>query len=929
MRLLTPCLLSLMSSVAWSAELAPRPDISMLPVTTSGIANSLIRTFDPDDWGSRQNKTYVQNYTSSQAVSSDGIIYTATTWEEGHRAAGTYRNGDCLPDHPDFGTGWGDTVAVGEKLVAYGTWDKVILIDRTPGNALDGQGGQKRREIVITTEKSAPKFSAIALDEGKGQVWVATSGDGAVRGFNFNGSPVTMQPITVPRVEGLAVDHLGTLWVMQHAQRLGQEPIAGTVFAAPAAAGHEADQATASDDKTWYQAASADSWCGIELATPTTLAGLRFTGAGEARFVGGAIEVSAVGKDGPWTEVASINQNPSGWPDTYVTLPAASPLKAVRVRGPLVALRNLTVYAQLPALPGSVQAFSADGKPLARTLVVANPTGISADAARKRLLVCEGAPDHQVLGYTGLDGKPALDPSFGSKGRFGIQGGVYAGTGATIGSVGPQRFDYLRGAGADKAGNVYVNMVGSMGLNQTRFESYDPKGERRWSIAGLSFIDGADCDPIDDTNLRSASSRYRMDFSKPAGNEWTHVATTVDAARFPGDPRLHFAGQTFGMRRIHGQPFLITTVAVNEFAFFRFNEKLGDIGIPCASFTPWHTSKPYPANQPVGYNSVIWQDRNGDGASTADEFTKDPNEGIRSLSWIDDDGNHWSLDQRSQRIQRLSVAAKLDQHGSPHWDYASADNRAYPIPAPFTDLIKTIRVGSGDGAVYLCGFTTDLPSTLGGNVPTGRLLVRYAQKDGALVEQARVVLPYDVHFGTEWIKETRDQAAAMSLAGDYVFVAYQRTMNTLVYRAKDLTLVGRIDVGFQVHTPLIDGPAEMIARKRTGANEYLLFYPMYVGNATTMVRWSPDAKTYLPAPAKLKAQDGALTWDAVPAAKGYRLERMDLTPAGWSPWQAAGDYPDAGCKDSKAPVDAAGHSWRVRALGPTPSDWSFSVFTRK
>ena len=175
---------------------------------------------------------------------------------------------------------------MGEKLVAYGTWDKVILIDRTPGNALDGQGGQKRREIVISTEKSAPKFSAIALDEAKGRVWVATAGNGAVRCFNFDGSEVAIKAITVPRAGGLALDHLGTLWVMQSARRLGQEPIAGTVFAAPAATGHEADQATATGDKTWYQAAAEDSWCGIELATPTTLAGLRFTGAGEARLPG-------------------------------------------------------------------------------------------------------------------------------------------------------------------------------------------------------------------------------------------------------------------------------------------------------------------------------------------------------------------------------------------------------------------------------------------------------------------------------------------------------------------------------------------------------------------------------------------------------------------------------------------------------------------
>jgi hypothetical protein len=473
-------------------------------------------------------------------------------------------------------------------------------------------------------------------------------------------------------------------------------------------------------------------------------------------------------------------------------------------------------------------------------------------------------------------------------------------------------------------------MVGSMGLSQTRFESYAPTGALRWRLAGLSFIDAADLDPADETSLWSTSSRYRLDYRKPAGNEWTHLASTVDGSRYPGDPRLHFAGQTGGMRRIHGKPFLVTTVALNEYAFFRFTEASGDTGIPCAVFAPWHTGRAWPAHQPVGHKGFIWQDRNGDGTFQADEYSKDPKGGVRILSWIDDDGNHWSLDQVTQTIQKLAVAPALDANGAPHWDYASAANRAYPIPAPFTNEVKTVRVGAGDGAVFVCGFTAEQPNTLGGNVPTGRVLVRYAQQDGALVEQARAVLPYDVHFGTEWVKETRDQAAAMSLAGDYVFVGYQRTMNTLVYRADTLELVGRIDLGQQVHTPLIDGPAEMIARKRTTANEYVLFYPMYVGNATAMVRWSPDATGWLPSPAKLRLKDGALTWDAVAGATGYRIERMDLSASGWGPWQAAGETTAATLTDAQAPATAAGHAWRVRALGPTaPSDWSFSVFQRK
>ena len=901
----------------------------MLPVTTGGIANSLIRTYHPDEWGSRQNMTYVQNYTSSLAVSRDGTLYTNTTWEEGHRAAGTYRAGDCLPDHADFGTGSGDTVAVGERLVAYGHWGKVILIERSPGQALDGHGGRTQREIVVSPGDKPPQISGLALDETRGRIWVATATNGQVRCFALDGAPIAIQPIMVPRVAGLAVDHTGSLWAVQSALARGQAEITGNVFAAPSAAGHGAEHATNADDKAWYQAAAADGFCGIELAQPTALVGLRFVGGGESVFTGGAIEVSAVGKDGPWTMVTTIAREPAGWPDTYVTLPSTQPLAAVRIRGPKIGVRKLALFALVAPQPGAVLPFAADGRPLPQRLPVTNPTGISSDPARQRLLVSTDRPDHQVLGFTGLDRTPVLDPAFGNQGRFGAQGGVFAGTGATIGSIGPQRFDQVRGAGSDAQGNLYVAMVGSMGLSQTRFESYDPSGALRWRLSGLSFIDAADLDPADETSLWSATNRFRMDYTKPAGDEWTHTATTVDGARFPDDARTNaFTQQVFGIRRIHGVRFLITTVAVNEFAFYRFAEKTGDLGIPCAVFAPWHTGRAWPAHQPVGNTSFIWQDRNGNGATEPDEFSKDPKGGVRTMAWIDDAGNHWS--NANNTIQCLHVAPALDQFGAPHWDFTSPDNRIYPIPAPFIDgELRALRVVDDKGPVYLCGFTKDQRNALGGNVPMGRVLVRYAQQGEALVEQARVTLPYDIHFGTEWIKETRDQAAAISVAGDYVFVGYQRTMNTVVYRADTLALVGRIDVGQQVHTPLIDGPAEMIVRKRSSTDEYLLFYPMYVGNATTLVRWKPTDTTWLPSPAKVRVAAANVAWDAVAGASGYRLERKDLIATGWGPWQSAGETTGTTLHDAKAPTDAAGHCWRVRALGATPSDWSFSAFQRK
>ena len=916
-----------------AAELTPLPDVPLLPVVTGGIANSLIRGYDPGDRDSLLNRTFVQNYTSMIAVSSDGFLYTNTSWEEGHRPAGTYRNGDCLPDHPGFGTGSGWTVAVGERVVIYCHWGKVVIIERKPGQALDGEGGKNRREIVVSPEDKPPQITGLALDEARGRIWVATGDNGRVRCFTLEGAPVEITPINVPRAGGLALDYKGALWVLQTALPVGEKAIIGTVFADAAAEGHAAEFATETSDKAWYQAAGSNGSCGMEFPQATRLAGLKFVSAGEkSSFVGGKVEVSATGKDGPWTLVADIAFEPHGWPDTYVTLPSETPLKAVRVTAPQLGLRKLAVFAQVPAEAGSVLRFAADGKPLPqRITAVANPASISSDPAHQRLLIGAGRHEHQVLGFIGLDATPALDPSFGIKGRFGIAGGVYAGSGKEIGSIGSQRFDELRGAGTDAQGNLYVAMVGSMGIGQTRFESYDPQGTLRWRISGLSFIDAADLDPTDETSLWSASSRYRLDHSKPAGSDWTHVAATVDT-RYSADARANaFTQQIFGMRRIHGQLFLVSTVAVNEFAFHRFDPaKSGDIGIPCAVFRAWHSGAAWPAHQPVGNTGWIWQDANGDGRTAANEFSKDPEVGIRSLGWVDDVGNHWSFDNRSTSIKRLTVAPKLDAFGSPQWSYANPDNKSYPLPEPFVGgSVNAVRVSDGDGPVYVCGFTKDLPNALGGNVPMGRMLVRYEQKDGALVETARATLPYDVHFGTEWVKETRDQAAAISLAGDYVFVGYQRTMNTLVYRADTLALVGRIDLGQQVHSPLIDGPAQMIARKRTSTNEYRLFYPMYVGNATTLVRWSPDATGYLAAPTALKhTGTNRLTWQASAGATGYHIERQDLGPAGWSAWQSAGETKTTAWKDAKAPK-AEGHAWRIRALGATPSDWTFSVFHRE
>ena len=83
--------------------------IPQLPVTTGWLGNTLLRGGQAD-WQDA-SQTYLQLYTSDMAVTSDGRIYCTTTWEEGGRAAGVYKDGDALAEIPSFGVDSGSSKA--------------------------------------------------------------------------------------------------------------------------------------------------------------------------------------------------------------------------------------------------------------------------------------------------------------------------------------------------------------------------------------------------------------------------------------------------------------------------------------------------------------------------------------------------------------------------------------------------------------------------------------------------------------------------------------------------------------------------------------------------------------------------------------------------------------------------------------------------
>ncbi len=309
-----------------------------------------------------------------------------------------------------------------------------------------------------------------------------------------------------------------------------------------------------------------------------------------------------------------------------------------------------------------------------------------------------------------------------------------------------------------------------------------------------------------------------------------------------------------------------------------------------------------------------------DGQFQATEFTKASDLTMLPVT-VDAAGNLWYLLEKKS----ISVldADKLDAHGVPAWNFATARHLAWPTA--FTGENGSLRriVVAPDGkALVAFGFTKDLPSVIGHNMPLGRLAVRYAIEGTALRETHRVVLPYDVKLQNA----PHDQGYVATGAGDFIFVGYEQRMTVLVYKAATLELVGHIDIGLQSQTPIFDGPPELIV-SRLGA-AYELFLPQYTGNATTVLTWKPSDKIWIPAPTHLSATrlDKAveLSWKSATNAAVWQIERRTLQPTGWSVWKKAGGVKMSltTWRDSAPPASAC--AYRLRALGPdgAASDWS-------
>lgn len=465
--------------------------------------------------------------------------------------------------------------------------------------------------------------------------------------------------------------------------------------------------------------------------------------------------------------------------------------------------------------PAKILHYSQQGKQLPEQIAdVVKPQAIAIDN-QNRLLVAENDSRQQVLIYN-IKKKPVLTGTFGSK------GGIYQGT---AGEISDLKFYGITGVGTDAAGNIYINSNG-FNYSGTDLRKFSPTGKLQWQLLGLHFVDNADTDPASDgIEVFTKQEQFVMNYNKPADQQATYKAYTINPFKYPQDPRLHTAPTSAFFRRIKGKPFMfLTDIFASFIEIYRFNPNSdGKIAIPAGMF--WGT--PEKDGKPVAVSWLpnipkegewIWGDRNGNGAFDKGEYDSLPKDyPYLGGLWVDSKGDVWKTLRTLDGIGiRHYPLQGLDRNGNPI--YTSSSLQKQKTPSIFTD-IRRIEYFPETDTMYLSGFTVDHPAVGDDATIAGSEIARFDNwSKGNRTPRWRTVIPYD----TTGKREV--STAAMSVAGDYVFAVTVKTAEVYVYKTATGAEVQKLKPGAEVkgESGWIDMPYGIRAFRRSNG-QYLVF----------------------------------------------------------------------------------------------------------
>jgi hypothetical protein len=493
--------------------------------------------------------------------------------------------------------------------------------------------------------------------------------------------------------------------------------------------------------------------------------------------------------------------------------------------------------------------YSALGQDLGHSFSLPNgglPAALCVDRAN-RLLVADQGPDENIKVYTNIDSNPTLLSTFG------VVGGVYAGSGPQIGSIGPLRFNHITGVGVDSSGNLYVS-CNATGENHAGavLECYTPNtsvqpwdGSRNWVVYGLTFEDSGDLDPATETDYYTPERHYRMNWSNPPGQEWDYVGATLDARSFPNDPRIqnHDWITQARARRIGGQLFLFCYGQhPADLCVYRFDPAThGEIAIPCGMVHTWAWNQNLWEPNAPSTTGWLWEDSNGDGQMNANEYLADSRiVNYVDYFWVDDSGNIWLMGQdptngNNTLIEKLPFSY-IDSNGVPHWDLSQLQMWSAPSGLPngdrWTAYLRLIVRGD---TLYLGGITQNVASSAG-DIPS--VLARY---DNWSSGNRTAKYAIDIRNTDETSNNYRNGATGVEVTGDYIFADYfGRPTMYQVWDAASGSLVGQMMANNSIAQHDDDCTSGLIVYKRSNG-EYDVSYPDHSAEHTLIIRWLPSS----------------------------------------------------------------------------------------
>jgi hypothetical protein len=380
----------------------------------------------------------------------------------------------------------------------------------------------------------------------------------------------------------------------------------------------------------------------------------------------------------------------------------------------------------------------------------------------------------------------------------------------------------------DRDGNLYVaqSEMGSV------LRKFSPEGKLAWELFGHFFVDVACADPsTDGDDVWGIQEHYKMDYSRPAGQEARWVGYSLDRHKYPNDPRgLTFVKQqgehgltSPQMVILGGRRFLFVggMFASNFINIFRYD---GEIAIPSGLILQWgnpiyRTDQTWPPHKPKG--TSIWRDRNGDGDYQADEFAPNTEHVHPGPFWVDRKGDIWmAYGHFCYEFQGL------DPHGNPIYQ---------------ADKVATWDLPEGMSRPARVWFDSDrdiLVAAEEGVDEKGRADMRH-------IGQVFVCKDYlkGNRKAVTFRSEAGREAACVAVAGDYVFTGgWKERGRVWVNRLSDGQAVGKFEPGPTVggidNTGWIDIFTGITAHRRKDG-EYLIFVEEDYKAKSLIYRWRP------------------------------------------------------------------------------------------